>query len=235
MKMAVLLPGMTRDHRKCFQNFREVFGRYSPDVYSSVWDVDGCAMRKNYQAAAGVECVTMERADIGGIFKDYRPKVLAMEGWNDWLESHVKTVEDYVAVHEHAGEQMMTNGVLGQYYQVRKACRMIRGHYDLVVRWRFDIKAEQINFEDYVGTTSLHFCPSIHPAETAPAEIYFFGRPSMMRKACGLYDFALSAEPFNPRDYSEIHDTYTPEVLMHKMLIDCKIPFETNKTAKVVR
>ena len=234
MKMAVLLPGMTRRHRKCLPNFNDVFGAYRPDVFSSMWDVDGCLLSKDYRAAADSPSVSVELISPQAVDEEFGFKRMRVESWSQWLGNHLDMIADYCELHPSAGEQMMANGVFGQYHQVSQTFNLIDNpeSYDLIVRWRFDIKARPIEFTD---TGGICFCASCHASETAPADLYFYGPPELMRRACNLYDFALATDPFDPRDYSEIHKTYTPEVLMHKMLIENNIQFQTGKPAEIVR
>ena len=156
-KIAILIPGLLRTYKKTseyfFKNIIEPNqDKYSIDIYLGFWNYTHKRGEKGERTGVQVinEDQTQQILDLYKpkeyvIFDDYERKN------NTDFPSIVDKIIGTVGYPDHPdGKSLLQNGLVAQTYTWYKTHLMIKEKYDYVMKTRFDIATEKINFDDLI-------------------------------------------------------------------------------------
>lgn len=233
MKIAILLPGLIRTFKESpvLDSFNKSFKSHDIDVFSSIWDIKGNISHGSKSYTSNQEYINQDKildSDISFIKEKFNIKSLKIDSYDEWSLNNEEFLKNYDTKHPNSGYQMTKNGIFSQYYQILESFKLIPNvdDYDVVVKSRYDIEFNTINFDDIKFDNDTYYTGKVIRNDNIPTDFLFFGTSSFIKKFMNIYDYIKNVEPYNPNDIHRVHHTYTPEIMTKKFLIDNGFSFE---------
>ena len=189
MKVALLLPGLTRSAKICYDSLnRFLLSHYDVDVYIHTWDFSNFSLDSN-NAEREIEISEIESL--------YKPKKIVVENYYDKRDSFI---EKYLNYNKPQGTHERS---ISMFYKVEQCFNLIENanEYECIIRCRMDLLLnEQLDLEK-IDLSAINI-PSEQPRQTICVDEYYYSIPhesygiidtfsignyESMKKYCNVY------------------------------------------------
>jgi hypothetical protein len=194
MKIAIVLTGHSRDFNKSFPKFKEIFDKYNADVYFNTWDVNQHSI--NSVGSFNLPKYPINKEELLEKLNPYI-KNYNIESSENYEKNRFPNIEfidrpdDVFKVNERAiyHGSYYVERIRDQWWMVKNAWKLIENpyQYDLIMRVRFDMFIEKIQFkkaEFVVPKSTIEFIS----IGTYWSDYFAYGTPVSMEKYFHFFD-----------------------------------------------
>jgi len=157
MKIAILIPGLTRSYKKVYKSYNENVlkpnNNHEIDTYLAFWTHTHVRDKRSNSGQKGHRELGQE--EIEDVIETYSPKkYLIMDDYkekNKFFKKHTNPLASVIGKDKrhHNPYSLIQNGIIAQTYVWSKVFSLIENEYDLIVKSRFDIAyRKKVIFED---------------------------------------------------------------------------------------
>jgi hypothetical protein len=138
MKVALLISGQGRNAKECFPHIqRNIINPLNTDVFISTWDTSGQIPKHWHEGTIHDDCSLEELHNL------YTPRVFHIEKYDDDMINTFNNVVDNLAQTTNSEKSLHMFNMMAHFYknyQVFQAFKPYQQDYDVVVKFRFDLK-----------------------------------------------------------------------------------------------
>lgn len=187
MKVALLLPGLTRSAKLCYDNLdRFLLSQYDVDVYIHTWDFSNFSL-DGQRSEKEIELSEVENL--------YKPKKMVCENYYDKRDFLIKKYENY---HKMDGTHERS---MSMFYKIEQCFNLIEGEYDYIIRCRMDLMFnERLNL-DLMNPDAINI-PSVQPRSTVRVNDYYYSIP---HDSHGIIDVFSVGNYDNMKKYCNVY------------------------------
>lgn len=165
MKVAILLPGLTRNYLESYNNLKEnLLDKYDCDIFISTWDITGKFNRnkgeKNYNKQYINE---KEYIDINDIISLYKPKSICMDCFEEFKITNKERIQKFMKKNNFTSYTKNLNSIFSQWYKIKNVFSLYYEYskknsikYDFIIKLRFDVIFKPINL-NYLIKNNVYF------------------------------------------------------------------------------
>ena len=211
MKIALLLPGLTRSAKICYDSLdKYILSKYDVDIYIHTWDIS------NVSLDGGYSDTELEIHEIENLF---RPKKMVVENYfekrNEFLNKYSK----------YRIQEGTPDRSISMFYKLEKCFSLLENSYDVIIRSRMDL---MINSEILINDMNLS-CINIPSVQSKKTEIIDGYAYSIPHDSHGILDSFSIGDYETMRKYCNVYGNldemcinngllYHPEFILNKNL-----------------
>lgn len=241
MKVAVLIPGLLRTYKHTYNSFFSNIiesnkNNHKIHLFLAFWD----HTHKRGDKGVNEKIVKINKAEQERVINLYKPKnYIVMDKYfeknNELFPNICDNLIEKIGSPDHPdGKKLIQNAVVAQYYSWFKCFSLIDQSYDIVIKTRFDIKTEEICFDQF---KSNHFNCSGPPHQYPQyglSDVFFASNYDNMERI--MNKMYLDVVDAQIPDISNLYPNVFPEYILKNYLQRNNIEVNyLNKKVHIVR